>query len=139
DGSQEAFELYYSETYSEGSSISLQDSHRSLASTSDGADSNPALLLMQEYMITLRNKLNPLELQQFAVLLREYRLGSNIDHFCSELLQLYGDARKFLLLGERQTVCGFPQPATGSVSVVKATRGELYPQTSYLIYSCLWC
>jgi len=41
------------------------------------------------------------ELQQFAVLLREYRLGSNIDHFCSELLQLYGDNRKFLLLGER--------------------------------------
>uniref|UniRef100_A0A3B5MC54 Cerebral cavernous malformations 2 harmonin-homology domain-containing protein n=1 Tax=Xiphophorus couchianus TaxID=32473 RepID=A0A3B5MC54_9TELE len=78
-----------------------RDSHRSLASTSDGADSNPALLLMQEYMITLRNKLNPLELQQFAVLLREYRLGSNIDHFCSELLQLYGDKRKFLLLGMR--------------------------------------
>uniref|UniRef100_A0A3B3VSC7 CCM2 like scaffold protein n=1 Tax=Poecilia latipinna TaxID=48699 RepID=A0A3B3VSC7_9TELE len=77
------------------------DSHRSLASTSDGADSNPALLLMQEYMITLRNKLNPLELHQFAVLLREYRLGSNIDHFCSELLQLYGDKRKFLLLGMR--------------------------------------
>ncbi|XP_032415752.1 cerebral cavernous malformations 2 protein-like isoform X1 [Xiphophorus hellerii] len=101
DGSQEAFELYYSETYSESSSVSLQDSHRSLASTSDGADSNPALLLMQEYMITLRNKLNPLELQQFAVLLREYRLGSNIDHFCSELLQLYGDKRKFLLLGMR--------------------------------------
>lgn len=42
-----------------------------------------------------------MELQQFAVLLREYRLGSNIDHFCSELLQLYGDNRKFLLLGMR--------------------------------------
>lgn len=53
NGSQEAFELYYSETYSESSSVSLQDSHRSLASTSDGADSNPALLLMQEYMITV--------------------------------------------------------------------------------------
>ena len=49
----------------------------------------------------LRNKLSPVELQHFAVLLREYRLGSNIDHFCSELLQLYGDNRKFLLLGER--------------------------------------
>uniref|UniRef100_A0A3B4WGH6 CCM2 like scaffold protein n=1 Tax=Seriola lalandi dorsalis TaxID=1841481 RepID=A0A3B4WGH6_SERLL len=101
DGSQDAFELYYSETYSESSSLSLQDSHRSLASGSDAGDSNPALLLMQEYMITLRNKLSPVELQQFAVLLREYRLGSNIDHFCSELLQLYGDNRKFLLLGER--------------------------------------
>ncbi|XP_008297260.1 cerebral cavernous malformations 2 protein-like [Stegastes partitus] len=101
DGSQEAFELYYSETYSESSSLSLQDSRRSLASVSDGGDSNPALLLMQEYMITLRNKLGPAELQHFAVLLREYRLGSNIDHFCSELLQLYGDDRKFLLLGMR--------------------------------------
>nr|XP_043893369.1 cerebral cavernous malformations 2 protein-like isoform X1 [Solea senegalensis] len=101
DGSQDAFELYYSETYSESSSVSLQDSHRSLASASDAGDSDPALLLMQEYMITLRNKLSPVELQQFAVLLREYRLGSNIDHFCSELLQLYGDNRKFLLLGMR--------------------------------------
>uniref|UniRef100_A0A3Q3WAV3 G-protein coupled receptors family 2 profile 1 domain-containing protein n=1 Tax=Mola mola TaxID=94237 RepID=A0A3Q3WAV3_MOLML len=98
DGSQEAFELYYSETYSESSSVSPQDSHRSLASVSDGGDSNPALLLMQEYMITLRNKLSAVELQHFAVLLREYRLGSNIGHFCSELLRLYGDDRKFLLL-----------------------------------------
>lgn len=53
DGSQDAFELYYSETYSESSSLSLQDSRRSLASVSDGGDSNPALLLMQEYMITV--------------------------------------------------------------------------------------
>ncbi|KAJ4934208.1 hypothetical protein JOQ06_007010 [Pogonophryne albipinna] len=49
----------------------------------------------------LRNKLSPVELQHFAILLREYRLGSNIDHFCSELLQLYGDNRKFLLMGMR--------------------------------------
>uniref|UniRef100_A0A8C3G2T7 CCM2 like scaffold protein n=2 Tax=Cyclopterus lumpus TaxID=8103 RepID=A0A8C3G2T7_CYCLU len=56
---------------------------------------------MQEYMITLRNKLSPVELQHFAVLLREYRLASNIDHFCSALLQLYGDNRKFLLMGMR--------------------------------------
>uniref|UniRef100_A0A3P9LUI5 CCM2 like scaffold protein n=1 Tax=Oryzias latipes TaxID=8090 RepID=A0A3P9LUI5_ORYLA len=101
DGSQEAFELYYGETYSESSSVSLQDSHRSLTSVSDGGDSNPALQLMQEYMITLRNKLTPVELQHFAVLLREYRLGSDIDHFCSELLHLYGENRKFLLLGMR--------------------------------------
>ncbi|KAF6728452.1 Cerebral cavernous malformations 2 protein-like [Oryzias melastigma] len=101
DGSQEAFELYYGETYSESSSVSLQDSHRSLASVSDGGDGNPALQLMQEYMITLRNKLTPVELQHFAVLLREYRLGSDIDHFCCELLHLYGENRKFLLLGMR--------------------------------------
>ncbi|XP_054654336.1 cerebral cavernous malformations 2 protein-like isoform X3 [Dunckerocampus dactyliophorus] len=101
DGSQDAFELYYSETYSESSSLSLQESHRSLGSANDVGESNPTLLLMQEYMITLRNKLNAVELQQFAVLLREYRLESNIEHFCSELLQLYGDNRKFLLLGMR--------------------------------------
>lgn len=95
--------MYYSETYSESSSLSLQDSHRSLASASDG-DNSPALLLMHEYMSTLRNKLSPVELQQFAVLLREYRLGSNIDHFCAELLQLYGDNRKFLLLGMRSFI-----------------------------------
>lgn len=56
----------------------------------------------------IRNKLSAVELQQFAVLLREYRLGSNIDHFCSELLRLYGDSRKFLLLG----VCLTLRPLT---------------------------
>nr|XP_057907261.1 cerebral cavernous malformations 2 protein-like isoform X2 [Doryrhamphus excisus] len=101
DGSQDAFELYNSETYSESSSLSLQESHHSLASANDVGESNPTLQLMQEYMITLRNKLNAVELQHFAVLLREYRLGSNIEHFCSKLLQLYGDNRKFLLLGMR--------------------------------------
>ncbi|XP_061827365.1 cerebral cavernous malformations 2 protein-like isoform X2 [Nerophis lumbriciformis] len=101
DGSQDAFELYYSETYSESSSLSLQESHRSLVSATDVGENNPTLMLMQEYMTTLRNKLNAVELQRFAVLLREYRLGSNIEHFCSELLQLYGDNRKFLLMGMR--------------------------------------
>lgn len=48
----------------------------------------------------LRNKLSPQEIQQFAVLLREYRVGAPIDQFCADLLQLYGDPRKFLLLGE---------------------------------------
>uniref|UniRef100_A0A8C6WFU0 CCM2 like scaffold protein n=1 Tax=Neogobius melanostomus TaxID=47308 RepID=A0A8C6WFU0_9GOBI len=100
DGSQDAFELYYSETYSESSSLSLQESQRSAASAGE-ADSSPALQLMHEYMTTLRSKLSAGELQQFAVLLREYRLASNIQHFCSQLLQLYGDNRKFLLLGMR--------------------------------------
>lgn len=53
DGSQDAFELYYSETYSESSSLSLQDSHHSLTSVSDSGDNSAALLLMQEYMITV--------------------------------------------------------------------------------------
>jgi len=48
----------------------------------------------------LRNKLSPQEIQQFAVLLREYRLGTPVREYCGELLRLYGDRRKFLLLGE---------------------------------------
>ncbi|KAI1233405.1 hypothetical protein IHE44_0004581, partial [Lamprotornis superbus] len=49
----------------------------------------------------LRNKLSPQEIQQFAVLLREYRLGTPVQEYCTELLRLYGDRRKFLLLGMR--------------------------------------
>ncbi|KAL7860068.1 hypothetical protein SRHO_G00152150 [Serrasalmus rhombeus] len=102
DGSQDAFEPYYSENYSENSSLSYQDSHHSLASIhSDSEPSNASLQLMQEYMITLRSKLTPQEIQQFALLLREYRVGAPILQFCSDLLQLYGDSRKFLLLGMR--------------------------------------
>ncbi|XP_030625048.1 cerebral cavernous malformations 2 protein-like [Chanos chanos] len=102
DGSQDAFDPYYSENYSESSSLSLHDSHRSLASLhSDSEPSNASLQLMQEYMITLRSKLAPLEIQQFALLLREYRVGALIEEFCADLLQLYGDTRKFLLLGMR--------------------------------------
>ncbi|KAJ8265262.1 hypothetical protein COCON_G00143610 [Conger conger] len=102
DGSQETFDPYYSENYSEGSSLSPHDSHRSLASLhSDSDPSTMGLQLMQEYMITLRSKLSPQEIQQFALLLREYRLGSHIEEFCADLLQLYGDTRKFLLVGMR--------------------------------------
>uniref|UniRef100_A0A8C9PNY8 Cerebral cavernous malformations 2 harmonin-homology domain-containing protein n=1 Tax=Spermophilus dauricus TaxID=99837 RepID=A0A8C9PNY8_SPEDA len=52
-------------------------------------------------MITLRSKLGPPEIQQFALLLREYRLGLPIQDYCAGLLKLYGDRRKFLLLGMR--------------------------------------
>ena len=48
----------------------------------------------------LRTKLGPPEIQQFALLLREYRLGLPIQDYCAGLLKLYGDRRKFLLLGE---------------------------------------
>uniref|UniRef100_H3D198 CCM2 like scaffold protein n=1 Tax=Tetraodon nigroviridis TaxID=99883 RepID=H3D198_TETNG len=95
DDSQDAFEPFFSETYIENSSLSLRDSDRSLASVNDSVEDNPGLLLK------LRNKLNPVELQHFALLLRDYRLGSNVEHFCCELLRLYGDNRKFLLLGMR--------------------------------------
>ncbi|XP_028849811.1 cerebral cavernous malformations 2 protein-like [Denticeps clupeoides] len=102
DGSQDTFEPYYSENHSESSSLSLQGSYRSLASYhSDPEPSSASLQLMQEYMITLRNRLTPQEIQHFALLLREYRMGSPIGEFCAELLQLYGESRKFLLLGMR--------------------------------------
>ncbi|KAI7794408.1 putative cerebral cavernous malformations 2 protein-like, partial [Triplophysa rosa] len=99
DDSQEAFEAYYSENYSENSSLSCHDSHRSLASTH--SDSEPSNASLQEYMIILRSKLTPQEIQQFALFLREYRLGASIEQFCTDLLELYGDSRKFLLLGMR--------------------------------------
>nr|XP_006639681.1 PREDICTED: cerebral cavernous malformations 2 protein-like isoform X1 [Lepisosteus oculatus] len=100
NGSQETFDPYYSENYSEGSSF--RESHHSLASLhSESEQSSVEVQLLQEYMITLRSKLSPPEIQQFALLLREYRMGAHIEEFCSDLLQLYGDKRKFLLLGMR--------------------------------------
>ncbi|XP_030628602.1 cerebral cavernous malformations protein 2 homolog isoform X3 [Chanos chanos] len=57
--------------------------------------------LLQDYMTTLRTKLSSQEIQQFATLLHEYRNGASIHEFCINLRQLYGDSRKFLLLGLR--------------------------------------
>uniref|UniRef100_A0AAY4AZ57 PID domain-containing protein n=1 Tax=Denticeps clupeoides TaxID=299321 RepID=A0AAY4AZ57_9TELE len=57
--------------------------------------------LLQDYMTTLRTKLSSQEIQQFATLLHEYRNGASIHEFCISLRQLYGDSRKFLLLGLR--------------------------------------
>lgn len=51
----------------------------------------------------LRTKLSSQEIQQFAALLHEYRDGASVHEFCINLRQLYGDSRKFLLLGERAT------------------------------------
>lgn len=70
----------------------------------------------------LRNKLSPQEIQQFAILLREYRLGTPVQDYCSELLRLYGDRRKFLLLGE----CLQPPCVTLVMSV-------------YLLGTRCWC
>lgn len=55
----------------------------------------------------LRTKLSSQEIQQFAALLHEYRDGASVHEFCINLRQLYGDSRKFLLLGERR-VGGLP-------------------------------
>ncbi|XP_063780664.1 cerebral cavernous malformations 2 protein isoform X2 [Pseudophryne corroboree] len=57
--------------------------------------------LLQDYMMTLRTKLSSQEIQQFAMLIHEYRNGASIHEFCINLRQLYGDSRKFLLLGLR--------------------------------------
>ncbi|KAM9308555.1 cerebral cavernous malformations 2 protein [Gastrophryne carolinensis] len=57
--------------------------------------------LLQDYMMTLRTKLSSEEIRQFAMLLHEYRNGASIHEFCINLRQLYGDSRKFLLLGLR--------------------------------------
>ncbi|XP_074197191.1 cerebral cavernous malformations 2 protein isoform X2 [Rhinolophus sinicus] len=63
--------------------------------------STTAAELLQDYMLTLRTKLSSQEIQQFAALLHEYRDGASVHEFCISLRQLYGDSRKFLLLGLR--------------------------------------
>ncbi|KAK2520759.1 Ccm2l [Columba guinea] len=98
NGSHETFEAYYSGA----SSPSFHRSHHSLATAGSGSDhSGAGLEQLQDYMVTLRSKLSPQEIQQFALLLREYRLGTPVQEYCGELLRLYGDRRKFLLLGMR--------------------------------------
>ncbi|KAM5303916.1 cerebral cavernous malformations 2 protein isoform 2-T2 [Glossophaga mutica] len=57
--------------------------------------------LLQDYMLTLRTKLSSQEIQQFAALLHDYRDGASVHEFCINLRRLYGDSRKFLLLGLR--------------------------------------
>ncbi|XP_059501426.1 cerebral cavernous malformations protein 2 homolog isoform X1 [Stegostoma tigrinum] len=68
---------------------------------SDSELSTSAAELLQDYMMTLRTKLTSEEIQKFATLLHEYRNGASIHEFCISLRQLYGDGRKFLLLGLR--------------------------------------
>lgn len=52
----------------------------------------------------LRSKLGPPEIQQFAMLLRDYRLGLPIQDYCAGLQKLYGDRRKFLLIGKPRSL-----------------------------------
>ncbi|XP_056341951.1 cerebral cavernous malformations 2 protein isoform X2 [Oenanthe melanoleuca] len=72
-----------------------------VTTASEGELSTTATELLQDYMMTLRTKLSSQEIQQFATLLHEYRNGASIHEFCINLKQLYGDSRKFLLLGLR--------------------------------------
>ncbi|XP_068118043.1 cerebral cavernous malformations 2 protein-like isoform X1 [Hyperolius riggenbachi] len=98
NGSHDTFEVHYSGE----SSPSFAMSEQSLASgVSDGDQGGVPLEQLQDYMITMRNKLAPTEIYRFACLLREYRLGMDVKDYCRELLQLYGENRKFLLLGLR--------------------------------------
>ncbi|XP_029469215.1 cerebral cavernous malformations 2 protein-like isoform X2 [Rhinatrema bivittatum] len=93
--SHDTFEAYYSGN----SSPSFHESCHSVVTTCSGSDqSNVGLEQLQDYMGTLRNKLNAQEIQQFALLLREYRLGVSVQEYCMDLLRLYGDKRKFLFL-----------------------------------------
>ncbi|XP_073488581.1 cerebral cavernous malformations 2 protein [Aquarana catesbeiana] len=73
--------------------------HNKTASESELSTS--AAELLHDYMMTLRTKLSSEEIRQFAMLLHEYRNGASIHEFCINLRQLYGDSRKFLLLGLR--------------------------------------
>ncbi|XP_061443095.1 cerebral cavernous malformations 2 protein isoform X5 [Rhineura floridana] len=82
------------------SSFSAQPSPHT-KTVSESELSTTAAELLQDYMMTLRTKLSSHEIQQFAMLLHEYRNGASIHEFCVNLRQLYGDSRKFLLLGLR--------------------------------------
>uniref|UniRef100_A0A803JPF0 CCM2 like scaffold protein n=1 Tax=Xenopus tropicalis TaxID=8364 RepID=A0A803JPF0_XENTR len=98
NGSHDTFEVNYSGESSPPYAMSQQ----SLASGCSGAEEgNVALEQLQEYLATLRNKLTPMEIQRFAALLRQYRLGMEVAEYCTDLLHLYGESRKFLLLGLR--------------------------------------
>ncbi|KAJ8275324.1 hypothetical protein COCON_G00099490 [Conger conger] len=83
------------------SSCSSTPASPQIKTVSEGELSTTAAELLQDYMTTLRTKLSSQEIQQFAMLLHEYRNGSSIHEFCINLRQLYGDSRKFLLLGLR--------------------------------------
>ncbi|XP_067856547.1 cerebral cavernous malformations 2 protein-like isoform X1 [Heptranchias perlo] len=98
DGSQETFDPYCSGS----SSPSCKESQFSQGTAGSESDqSSTGADLLQDYMTTLRTKLTAQEIQQFALLLREYRTGASVEDYCAELLQLYGEKRKFLLLGMR--------------------------------------
>lgn len=92
--------------------------------------------------LQLRTKLSSQEIQQFATLLHEYRDGASVHEFCINLRQLYGDSRKFLLLGEagpeplgwagprgRQCPLGGPAPrGTARWATARGAATALSPQ-----------
>ncbi|XP_069740023.1 cerebral cavernous malformations 2 protein-like [Narcine bancroftii] len=98
DGSQDTFDPYCCGS-SSPSCRKSQFSQGTVGSESD--QSNTGADLLQDYMATLKTKLTPQEIQQFALLLHEYRTGAPVEDYCADLLHLYGEKRKFLLLGMR--------------------------------------
>lgn len=69
------------------------------------------------------------------MLLREYRLASNIQHFCSELLRLYGDERKFLLLGKRDRAT--PDHTSSILILILLLRSVFFSFFVVFLQSCL--
>ncbi|XP_030052620.1 cerebral cavernous malformations 2 protein isoform X1 [Microcaecilia unicolor] len=101
---KEAYETEASTFYFQGSSDTGGHSNQPSPpnkTVSESELSTTAAELLQDYMMTLRTKLSSQEIQQFAMLLHEYRNGASVHEFCINLRQLYGDGRKFLLLGLR--------------------------------------
>ncbi|XP_048406234.1 cerebral cavernous malformations 2 protein-like isoform X1 [Stegostoma tigrinum] len=98
DGSQDIYEPYCNGS----SSPSFRESQFSQGTAGSESDhSSTGDDLLQDYMTTLRTKLTAQEIQHFALLLHEYRTGTSIEDYCTDLLHLYGEKRKFLLLGMR--------------------------------------
>lgn len=85
----------------------------------------------------LRTKLSSQEIQQFATLLHEYRNGSSIHEFCINLRQLYGDSRKFLLLGTATAhTCKFTHTKSASLARFKPVSFAS-PLHISLLYGCV--
>lgn len=65
------------------------------------------------------------------MLLREYRLGLPIQDYCAGLLKLYGDRRKFLLLGEPPAA----PPSSAKAPIWSMTSTIRYQATGAHCYS----
>jgi hypothetical protein len=69
------------------------------------------LEVVQDYMRRLQKVLTTTELAQFAVLLRTYREKGGFESFSAQLLELYGEDRKFLLPGMSSFIPKEDKPA----------------------------
>jgi hypothetical protein len=81
------------------SSATSRSLSRATARGSDVELSAAANQLILDYMKKLYNKLNPEELQRFALLVKAWHTDLSFPDFCSGVLELYGPDRKYLLVG----------------------------------------